>query len=339
MEYGLDVIAVGEECTASIPLPLITQARLAARHRIPHELVLRRYVAAKSILTSFVLEEAAAIPGLDTATLEKVLTAQTFAFEQLVAAASDEYQREASTQSVSREGRIAERVQRLLDGESVDPAPLEYDLSGHHVGFVARSSEGRRLLRELSAECDGRLLAVTRTEDETLAWIGARRPLEINRVVEWTSRAWPDSIPLGIGEPAEGISGWRRSHEQARAAAGLFRPGSGGAVRYRDVAVVTAIAKDPVLLASLREMYLAPLEEKNGRDKELRQTLRAYFAANGNAASAGPALGVQRQTVANRVRTVEERLGQPVSDCAAALSAAFTLEELGHLPDPPDSRS
>jgi PucR C-terminal helix-turn-helix domain/GGDEF-like domain len=339
VEYGLEVIAVGGERAPSIPLPLLAQARLAARHRIPHELVTRRYMAAKLVLTRFVLEEGAAIPGFERATLEKALAAQAFAFEQLVAAASDEYQRETATLSISREGRLAQRVRRLLSGESVDPAPLEYDLSGHHLGFVARSPEARPLLGELSAERDGRLLAVTPTEGETWAWIGARRPLEINRVLEWANRAWPDSIPLGIGEPAEGLSGWRRSHEQARAAAGIVRPGSGGAVRYRDAAMLTAIVRDPLLLASLPEMYLAPLDEKNGRGRELRQTLRAYFETNANAASAASALGVSRQTVANRLRAVEECLGLPVSQCADTLSAALTLEELGHFPDPPDSRS
>src|SRR4051794_174395 len=51
---------------------------------------------------------------------------------------------------------------------------LEYDLSGHHLGLVARTPAAHPLLRQLSAAVDGRLLAVAPNEDETWAWIGAR---------------------------------------------------------------------------------------------------------------------------------------------------------------------
>src|SRR5215212_1458652 len=49
VEYGIEVIAVGAERAEPAPLSLVTQARLAARYRIPLELVIRRYTAAKGI--------------------------------------------------------------------------------------------------------------------------------------------------------------------------------------------------------------------------------------------------------------------------------------------------
>jgi DNA-binding PucR family transcriptional regulator len=102
--------------------------------------------------------------------------------------------------------------------------------------------------------------------------------------------------------------------------------------------MLAAAAKDPLFVTSLREMYLAPLGEKGHRDVPLRETLRAYFAAGRNASSACSALGVSRQTVANRLLTVEERLQHPLAKCADALQVALSLEELGHFPDLPDSR-
>jgi hypothetical protein len=310
--------------------------------------MIRRYAAAKGIFQQFVLNEAAAMPDLAPASLAGALEAQETVLEQLTAAASEEHRRETAAPSISREGRLAERIQRLLRGERVDPSPLEYDLSGHHLGLVAPSAAIRPLLRELSAECDGRLLAVAPHESVTWAWIGAQRPLDLDRVLKWVGCSWPETTPLGIGEVTEGASGWRRSHEQARAAAGLAQPGQAAAglaqpgqaaaVRYRDVAIVAAAAKDPLLVASLREMYLAPLDKEDGR-VPLRETLRAYFAADGNGTAASFALGVSRQTVANRLLAVEERLGHPLHKCAGALQVALSLEELGRFPDPPDSRS
>ncbi|HVD41525.1 MAG TPA: helix-turn-helix domain-containing protein [Solirubrobacterales bacterium] len=338
VEYGIEVIAFGPDRAGPAPLALASQARLAARHRVPLDLVLRRYAAAKGILQQFVLSEAAAMPDLAPAPLGSALEAQESVLEQLIAVASKEHQQETSPPAPSAEARLGERAKRLLAGEPVDPAPLNYSLDGYHLGLVAPSSEVRPKLRELGAEIDGRLLAIAPHEGETWAWIGARRPLDVDRVVKWASRAWPDATPLGIGEVAEGLPGWRRSHHQARAAAGLARPGSSPAVRYRDVAVIAGVAKDPLLVSSLWEMYLAPLDEEGGR-VPLRETLRAYFAADSNSSSASSALGVTRQTVSNRLLAVEERLELPLPKCADALQVALILEELGHFADLTDSRS
>lgn len=339
VEYGIEVVAVGAERAEPAPLALPTQVRLAARHRVSLALVIRRFTVAKGSFQQFVLEEAAAMPDLAPAQLTEALTAQECALQQLIATATEEHRRETSPPAPTQEARIAERVRRLLDGEQVDTSLLEYDLSGHHLGLVARTPTAHPLLRQLGAAVDGRLLAVAPSEAETWAWIGARRPIDVEAVLRWVKDAWPDSTPLGIGEGAAGLSGWRRTHRQARAAANLDRSGSRAALRYRDVAMIAAAAKDPLLVASLQEMYLAPLAAKGHRDVPLRETLRAYFAADGNASSACSALGVSRQTVANRLLMVEERLQHPLAKCADALQVALSLEDLGHFPDLPDSRS
>jgi DNA-binding PucR family transcriptional regulator len=338
VEYGIEVVAVGAERAEPAPLALPAQVRLAARHRISLALVIRRFTVAKGSFQQFVLE-AAAMPGLAPAQLTEALTAQECVLQQLISAATEEHQRETSPPARTLEARTAERVRRLLDGEQVDASLLEYDLSGHHLGLVARTPAAHPLLRQLGVAVDGRLLAVAPNESETWAWLGARRPIDVDAVLRWVKDAWPDTAPLGIGELATGPLGWRRTHRQARAAAALDRSGSGTALRYRDVAMIAAAAKDPLLVASLQEMYLAPLAEKGHRDVPLRETLRAYFAADGNASSACSALGVSRQTVANRLLTVEERLQHPLAKCADALRVALSLEELGHFPDLPDSRS
>jgi DNA-binding PucR family transcriptional regulator len=339
VEYGIEVVAVGAERAEPAPLALPAQVRLAARHRISLALVIRRFTVAKGSFQQFVLEEAATMPDLAPAQLTEALTAQECVLQQLIATATEEHRRETSPPAPTREARVAERVRRLLDGEQVDTSTLEYDLSGHHLGLVVRATAVHALLRQLGAAVDGRLLAVAPNETETWAWLGARRPIDVDAVLRWVKDAWPDAAPLGIGEVAAGPSGWRRTHRQAQAAAALDRSGSGAALRYRDVAMIAAAAKDPLLIASLQEMYLAPLAEKGHRDVPLRETLRAYFAADGNASSACSALGVSRQTVANRLLTVEERLQHPLAKCADALRVALSLEELGHFPDLTDSRS
>lgn len=333
VRYGIEVLELGQERASPAPPAVTGHARLAARHRIPLETVIRRYLAGKNLLSDFLLEEASGLAGCGPNLLRTAMAAQDAAFERVISSATEEYRRETQARLTSRDSRLAERVQRLLDGESVDPSTLEYDLGAWHLGLVALSPDVRPLLRALSKEAGGRLLVVAPSEGETWAWLGSRDPIDPRLVSQWAERDWPGAVPLGVGEPVEALLGWRRTHEQARSAVGLTHSVEGSVVRYRDVALIAAAGRDPLLLASLRDMYLLPLAEEGDRADLLRQTLRAYFAADRNSSSAAAALGVSRQTVANRLQTVEERVGEPVSECADALHAALRLEELRVLRD------
>ena len=70
------------------------------------------------------------------------------------------------------------------------------------------------------------------------------------------------------------------------------------------------------------------LDGGDHRSERLRQTLRAWFAAGHNATAAAAALGVHEQTVAQRLRTVEERTGHPVAARRAELETALRLRDL-----------
>ena len=89
------------------------------------------------------------------------------------------------------------------------------------------------------------------------------------------------------------------------------------------------MAKDEVLTASLREIYLAPLEA--GRDGGAidRETLCAYFAAGRNGRAAAAALSVSRQTVSSRLRSVEEKIGRSLLACGSDLELALRLANHG----------
>jgi DNA-binding PucR family transcriptional regulator len=82
----------------------------------------------------------------------------------------------------------------------------------------------------------------------------------------------------------------------------------------------------------LRETYLVPLDEHGDSGLVLRETLRAYFAAGFNAATAAAALEIDRHTVQRRLRKVEETLGQLLPSCHAELEVALSLEKLDHEP-------
>jgi hypothetical protein len=338
VRYGIELLAVGEERAGDVPLAVLAQARLAARLRIPLETVLLRHFAAKTRLTDFVLEEAAGAAGCDAPLLRGALGDQGAAFESLVALATEEYRREAQARPASHEARLVERVQRLLAGELVDPSLLEYELGGHHLGLVACSVEARPLIRRLAGELGCRSLVLAPASGELWAWLGStREPIDPVAVRGWLGDNGSADLPIGMGEPKCGCGGWRLTHRQARASIWIAEARPAPVVEYPEAALLTSMGGDAVLTTSLREKYLLPLAEERDGGEVLRTTLRAYFRADRNSSSAGAALGVSRQTVANRIATAERRIGQRLNECAEALYAALCLEELGRVSGLPDS--
>ncbi|HWC47817.1 MAG TPA: helix-turn-helix domain-containing protein, partial [Solirubrobacterales bacterium] len=92
-----------------------------------------------------------------------------------------------------------------------------------------------------------------------------------------------------------------------------------------DVAVLASLLRDDLGATSLRQLYLEPLESMRDGGKAARETLRAYFATQRNVSSTAAALGVDRRTVTNRLRAVEELFGRPLADFATDLEMALRL--------------
>ncbi len=329
LDYGLATIASSEERAPPLPTVLLAQARLAARNGISLDTVLRRYFAGYTLLGDFVIEEAEAT-GLGGAALKRLLRTQAALFDRVVTAVTEEYSREEEGRLGSAEQRRAERVRRLLDGELLDASELEYDFSAHHLGAIASGPEAPQALRELARTLDRRALLVPRDEGTVWVWLGSRRrgdPAEIERLLP---ADFPPQLSLAIGEPGEGMDGWRRTHRQARAALPIALRSPKTLTRYADVALLASVIEDDLLAASLHQLYLVPLGAERDGGEALRQTLRAYFEAERNVSSTAAALGVNRQTVVNRLHAIEERFDRPLSNCAAEVEVALDLEDFGY---------
>ncbi len=326
LDYGLEGVQRGGERTPPVPTVLLAQAHLAARSGVSLDTVLRRYFAGYAILGDFLVEEGAGL--LEDADLKGLLRSQAVLFDRLLAAVSEEHSREDTVRLKSSEQRRAERVQRLLDGELLDSSELGYELDSWHLGGVAFGLEARDAARDLAAVLDRRVLLLDRGEDNAWFWLGGRRSFEPEELERVLSFAWPARISLAIGEPGPGLSGWRLSHRQARATLPIALRGGPEPVRYRDVALLATILQDELLAASLRQLYLEPLEAKRDGGKVAKETLRAYFAAERNVSSAGAALGVNRNTVASRLRAIEAAIGRPLGTCGGDLETAMRLSDL-----------
>ena len=328
IDHSIEAAVEGDDERLPVPSQLLEQARLAARHRVPLETVLRRYLAGHALIGDFVAEEAAR-QEVSPEILRGVLRDQAARTDRVVAAISATYVGEArAARPLSSGRRRAAMVRRLLDGELLDPSGLSYDLDGWHIGVVARGP-GREDAAAAIAGCLGARRLLAPADDQTLwLWLGSRGRPELQRLKTALSLDLPADLYVGLGEPGQGRTGWRLTHEQARAAlaVAIRRPAS--MLRYKDVALLAAATQDELLWASLHQLYLEPLERAEESGRALESTLRAYFEADRSVTSTAAALGVSRNTVTSRIRAIEDRVGYLNPIRAAQLLVALELADL-----------
>jgi DNA-binding PucR family transcriptional regulator len=92
--------------------------------------------------------------------------------------------------------------------------------------------------------------------------------------------------------------------------------------------VLSPFLDDPEALADLVATELAGLAGSDGDATRLRETALAYLRASGNARDAAILLGVHKNTVLYRLRSIEEALGHPLTERRLTLEIALHLVEV-----------
>lgn len=324
LEYGIAALEHAEDRAPPIPTVLLTQARLAARSGVGLNTVLRRYLAGYTLLGDFLIEESAKGGQLNGPSLKRLLRIQAGLFDRVIAAVSEEYEREVPAPPQSGERRLGERVQGLLEGKLLDTSDIPYDLGAFHLGLVAARPDAAASVRGLARSLD-RLALVVPGGQGVWAWLGGREPLCPQRLRDELA-GWGAQGTLALGAPGEGPAGWRLTHRQAQAAASVALQSGAPVVHYADVAPLASALQDDLLATSLRQIYLAPLGRERDGGRAAKETLRAYFAAGRKVSSTAAALGVSRQTASARLHSIETRLQRTLESCAVELEIALRLE-------------
>lgn len=327
VDYGRDVLERREADLPAVPSPLLAQARLAAASGVSVDSVVRRYFGGYATFSAAVVDEAHK-SSLTSDALQNVMSRQAEAFDHLISEVTREYGEELKQRSGLTENLRLKLVTTLLAGAHVDSRELGYELGQRHVGLVTSASEAKGLILDLGRQVDRQVLMAQRGGHETWAWLGGRNKLSREDFERVLARVWPKALPIALGEDCQGRAGWRLTHRQALRAWPAAVESPIGVVRYRHVALSSAILQDEDLVAFLRQFYLAPLlGEPGGVESPLCETLRTYFSTGGNVSSTAAALTVSRQTVTNRLRQAEARLGEQISHCRVELECALRLED------------
>ena len=123
------------------------------------------------------------------------------------------------------------------------------------------------------------------------------------------------AVRFAFGTPAHGVSGFRRTHQQALSAQSVALaagPSGKPATSFDEVAPVALMSDSIPLLRAWVIETLGALADDNDQNARLRDTLRVFLQENGSYKATAERLMLHKNTVQYRVRKAEEGLGRPV---------------------------
>jgi PucR C-terminal helix-turn-helix domain len=310
------------------PAAVLEQVRRAAELGVGLETVLCRLVAGHGSVVEFIMEEAYREGTPDDHHLPRSMRRALEALlARLTEAAANEHRTALSLAAESPGRRRAKQVRQLVEGKPVDCRGLGYEFDDlWHLGMIATGPGSKEALAHLQMQVGGESLVVPEQAGGLWGWLGSSQR---DRLAEigLLSGGLPAGVAITIGEPRQGLNGWRLTHREARAALPLL--GREGIVRCADVLLEAALLKDRELAGLLREVYLSPLDDllRDSTDV-IHETLRVYFASGHNVKVTAARLEVDRRTVWYRLDKVAKRLGCPPEIRRAELEVALRLAAL-----------
>jgi len=211
----------------------------------------------------------------------------------------------------------------LGEGDPFADVPPDFDFACHHLAVILWGGLPEATVEELAARLDrvARFRARGATWWVSLSGHGALSQHKL-RVLE--AFVPPPGVRLAIGLEEYGERGLRQSFRQALRARTLA--GTEEAVtHYADVAAESLALQREEEVRAFVAHELRGIDDDSMASERLRQTLSAYLRSDLNAAAAAARLGVHHQTVANRLRTIENRLGRPLMARTLELGLALRL--------------
>jgi DNA-binding PucR family transcriptional regulator len=240
--------------------------------------------------------------------------------------------------------RLAQRVQTVnlvLEGAPITEerasGRLGYDLAREHVALVLWTPEApvaeqgslERMADHLARAAGARRPFTMPAGTAVLwAWIATPDPTSLD-AIRHAAATGPPGVSVAVGMSAWGITGFRRSHEEAIAAHRLAVRGGDDQrfVAYEEVQIVVLAAADEARAGRFVASTLGELDEAKG---ELRETLRVFLRERGSAKHAATLLHTHRNTIINRIGRAEALLPRPLA--GNELSVAVALEIRQWLP-------
>jgi DNA-binding PucR family transcriptional regulator len=137
-------------------------------------------------------------------------------------------------------------------------------------------------------------------------------------------------VHVAIGQAADGVAGFRTSHEDAgrvQVAVGQARRPAPSITHYAEIALVTLLTADRDAAADYVRRQLGELGGDRPEMARLRRTIRVFLDRGRSFARTAEELGIHRNTVRYRVQRAERLLGRPVHRMGPELHNALLITE------------
>ena len=258
------------------------------------------------------------------------------------------YENERDRWLQNRSAVRAARTRELLAGNSVDMAAAEaalgYGLAQHHLGIVIwtrAETAGEDKLSPLErfvislgerVSCPGRPLFVPCDDSSAWAWLPIGRRADIEPEVIREAADSGGRVMVAVGEPAQGIDGFRITHTQAvqtQAVALLGGAYAPQVTMFGQVGVAALLSADIEAARVWVSQVLGRLATDDDHCARLRETLRVFLATGGSYTASATQLAMHKNSVKYRVEKAGQERGRPIGgdrlDVELALHACHWL--------------
>ncbi|MFV9429025.1 PucR family transcriptional regulator [Rhodococcus aetherivorans] len=326
--------------------------RLAQRDVSSHSLVRAYHMGQDYLLTVCYSEiEASNLPPAQVmATLKHISDVLYRYIDWITLYVFSAYERERRRWIGARGNVHSSTIHGALAGNSTETGEFEsetgYRLDRYHVAIIAWSAPDsvsmltrldryvRDIARHLGTESAPILTAIDRAT--VWGWLPfARRPSHVDTTTLAASVPGGADFRAVLGLPATGIEGFRRSHEQARAAqsvANLAATPARPIIGFGDagVAVTSFLAANLDSSRAWVQEILGPLAENTAQASDLRATLSTYLETGGSPLHTAQQLNLHRNTVKYRIA---KTLGDPATGLSnhSKLDLALALRACEYL--------
>ncbi|MBX7444615.1 MULTISPECIES: CdaR family transcriptional regulator [unclassified Arthrobacter] len=266
------------------------------------------------------------------------LSVLIFAYQDQVASeVADIYASDYDLLSQSR-GHLRQRIVRDLLAEATqaippsDAAILGYPLQANHVAIILPSTKEADCgsIREaLRKQLPGiQTLVQPRSLQSVTMWAGYPRAWSQKQQGKLVEALQGASVMASFSRAHQGMEGFRQAYREAIAVESV-REGwqdndAPRLLSYENVALEILLLRDVPAAAGFVAAELGPLSEPTPEAERLRQTLALWLDLNSHVSTAEK-LGVHEHTVRNRLKRIDDLLGQPWQTRRTELRVALRL--------------
>ena len=328
---------------AQAPPAALTDARRLAQQGVSLVALLRAYRVGHARFLHWCLKELEAtsapgnVPGATAAIVDASLQYADRVTEQVALAYETERDRWSRNSGAARRARVRD----LLMGEPVDLNTTErlfgYRLRQHHLGVVAwceRERSGRSLfnLEQAVVQLADHIGAPSPAPlfipyDDTCAWAWLASPAEdITESLDGAIADFDPPIHVALGERAQGVDGFCRTHREALRAQSVAVAGGVRApkvTRFREIAPIAALSTDLEFTRDWIHAMLRRLATPDAAHERLRETARIFLTSGGSYSTTAELLHIHKNTVQYRIQKAEELLGRSLREARIELELAL----------------